>query len=158
VESMTRTSKYETHVEPYLNDIKYWRKDGLTEEQIADKLHIAYSTFKVYKNKNSALSAILKNSKETLIKDLKISMYNRAMGYEYEETRTLIEKNGKGKERRKVEKHKKTYFSDTLLIFALKKLDPNTFGDIINDEIDIDDGFIEALNIEAGKAWDDEEN
>jgi hypothetical protein len=123
-------SKYETHVEPYLDKIAYWRKDGLTEEQIAkDKLHIAYSTLNLYKKQKSELSEALKDGKDDLIRELKESLYKRAMGHEVEETKTYIEKDDSGKEKKKVEKTKRMIHSDTCLIFALKNLDPENFKD-----------------------------
>ena len=37
-------SKYFTHVEPKLKLVECWARDGLTDEQIANNLGIAYST------------------------------------------------------------------------------------------------------------------
>ena len=50
--------RWETHVEPYLDDIlKYKQEDLLNEKQIAEKLGIRYTLFKEYKS-NSNKSAI----------------------------------------------------------------------------------------------------
>ena len=57
-------SKYETDVEPRFIEIEAWKRDGLTDEQIAKNLGIAYSSFREYKNKYSAFSAVLKKGKE----------------------------------------------------------------------------------------------
>ncbi len=57
-------NKYFTHVEPKLMLIEAWARDGVIDEQIASNLGIAYSTFRVYRDKHEALSAALKNSKE----------------------------------------------------------------------------------------------
>jgi len=57
-------NKYFTHVEPKLMLIEAWARDGVIDEQIASNLGIAYSTFRVYRDKYEALSAALKNSKE----------------------------------------------------------------------------------------------
>lgn len=56
-------SKYQSHVEPKLLLIQAWARDGYTEEQTALKLGVAYSTFRVYKDKYPALSAALKKVK-----------------------------------------------------------------------------------------------
>ena len=53
-------SKYFTHVEPKLELIEGWAMDGLTDEQIANKLGIHISTFYDYKNKYSEFSESLK--------------------------------------------------------------------------------------------------
>lgn len=46
--------------------IEEWARDGLINEQIAKNLGVAYSTFREYKNKHSALSAALKKRKEVV--------------------------------------------------------------------------------------------
>ena len=46
--------------------VEGWARNGLTEEQIAHNLGIAYSTFRDYKNKHSALSTALKKGKEVI--------------------------------------------------------------------------------------------
>jgi transcriptional regulator with XRE-family HTH domain len=116
-----RKSKYDTHVKPYLNRIPKWRRNGMTEAQIAKKLGIAMSSFSLYKLKHSEFSEALKNSKEELIENLEDSLFRRAMGYSYEETK--IEKESDG--RAKITKTTKELPPDVgALIFALKNLVP----------------------------------
>jgi SepF-like predicted cell division protein (DUF552 family) len=124
-----RKDKYESHVKPFLDRIPSWRKDGLTEEQVADKLGIAYSTFNYYKNEYLELMEALKKGKENLLEELKESLYKRAMGYKTEEVKQLIRKTRAGKEITEVEKYTKEIYSDTCLIFALKNLDPENWRD-----------------------------
>lgn len=116
-----RKSKYDTHVKPYLDRIPKWRRNGMTEAQIAKKLGIAMSSFSLYKLKHSEFSETLKNSKEELIENLEDSLFRRAMGYSYEETK--IEKESDG--RTKITKTTKELPPDVgALIFALKNLVP----------------------------------
>jgi len=116
-----RKSKYDTHVKPYLDRIPKWRRNGMTEAQIAKKLGIAMSSFSLYKLKHSEFSETLKNSKEELIENLEDSLFRRAMGYSYEETK--IEKESDG--RAKITKTTKELPPDVgALIFALKNLAP----------------------------------
>ena len=84
-------SKYFTHVEPKLTLIEGWARDGLTDEQIAKNLGIAYSTFREYKNKYSALSAALKKGKEVIDYEVENALLKRALGYEYEEIKSEYE-------------------------------------------------------------------
>lgn len=44
-------SKYETHVAPYLDKIKLWAEKGAGQAEIAKKLGLAVSTFKLYLSK-----------------------------------------------------------------------------------------------------------
>ncbi len=57
------TKKYKELVLPRLDEIQAWARDGLKEEKIAERLGVAYSTFRDYKEKNPALSAALKNAR-----------------------------------------------------------------------------------------------
>ncbi len=59
-----KTKSYLEKVEPRLEEIKAWARDGVIEEDIAKRLDIAYSTFRDYKTKYSALSAVLKFKRE----------------------------------------------------------------------------------------------
>lgn len=76
-----RPSKYETHVEPKLEAIATWARNGLSEEQIAENLGVAYSTFREYKRKYSALSAVLKNSKDVANAHVENALFLAATGY-----------------------------------------------------------------------------
>lgn len=124
-----RKNKYETHVKPYLDKIPQWRRNGMLEEEIAQKLGIGYSTLSLYKEMHIELLEALKTGKAELIEKLKESLFTRAMGVEVEETKTIIEKDERGKDKKRVEKTKKIVASDTCLIFALKNLDPENFRD-----------------------------
>lgn len=124
-----RKEKYNTHVKPYLNRIPIWRRQGMTEEQICYKLGIHVDSLNVYKKKFPELSEALHEGKAELIEKLEETLYNRAMGIEYEETKSLVEKVGK-KEKKKVEKVKKFIAPDVeALKFALKNLDKEKWRD-----------------------------
>ena len=59
--------KYQKWLEPEnLILLEGWARDGLTDEQIAHNMGIAYSTFKEWKNKYPAISATLKKGKEVV--------------------------------------------------------------------------------------------
>lgn len=63
-----------------------WARDGLTDEQIAHNMGVAYSTLKEWKNKYSAISATLKKGKEVVDIEVENALLKRAMGYSYDET------------------------------------------------------------------------
>jgi hypothetical protein len=72
-------SKYDTHVKDNLILVEGWARDGLTDEQIAYNLGIAYSTFREYKNKYSALSSALKKGKEVVDYEVENALYKAAI-------------------------------------------------------------------------------
>lgn len=82
---MARPSKYETHVAPRFEEIKDWVRNGATDEEVAKRLGIAYSTFKEYKNEFSAFSAILKETKDVVDAQVESALLKRALGYEFKE-------------------------------------------------------------------------
>ena len=124
-----RKSKYKTHVEPVLDKIAHWRKQGLTEEQVALKCGVAYSTFRTYIKQFPALISALKKAKEDLVIELEKSLYKRAIGYEYEETEVVVTKNEDGSSKpMKVVKKKKHIIPDVgAIIFALTNLAPEAW-------------------------------
>lgn len=95
------SNKYITHVAPKLALIKGWARDGLSEQQIATNLKVAYSTFREYKKKNSALSAALKENKESANYEVKNSLFEQCIGRTVKEQkafkvkRVYYDENGK---------------------------------------------------------------
>lgn len=88
-------SKYETHVLPYLDKIAAWAKAGATAKEIAEKLHIAYSTFRKYLDEGekgderyTALSASFAQACEEPDGKVEAALFKRACGYQYEEVTT----------------------------------------------------------------------
>lgn len=80
-----RKSKYYEKVEPKLELIKGWCRDGITDEKLAEKLGIAISTLYDYKNKYSEFSEALKEGKEYVDLQVENALLKRALGYEYEQ-------------------------------------------------------------------------
>lgn len=93
-----RPSKYQTHVQPKLNRVEAWARDGLTLEQIAHNLGVALSSLCEYKNHYSELAESLKNGQEDIDIQVENALLKRALGYTYEEvTHEAIEiKSGSG--------------------------------------------------------------
>ena len=75
-------SKWETHVKDKLILVEGRARNGLTDEQIAKNLGIAYSTFREYKKKHSAISADLKKRKEVIDFEVENALLKRTLGYE----------------------------------------------------------------------------
>ena len=78
--------KYQQWLTTYgLLKIQGWARDGLTDEQIAHNMGIAYSTLRVWKDKYQTLSATLKKGKEVVDLEVENALLKRALGYTYEE-------------------------------------------------------------------------
>lgn len=85
--SNKRKTKYQTNVEPNLFLIGHWVKDGLTDEQVAKRLNVAYSTFRLYVKEHEELSATLKKSKEVVDYEVEESLYKKCVGSYARETK-----------------------------------------------------------------------
>ena len=74
-----------------LENIENWASIGLSQKEIAERLNIGYSTFRELKSTNLALSALFPNSARLKrfpnekIKKVEKALYERAIGYEYEQ-------------------------------------------------------------------------
>ena len=84
-----RVSKYVTNVKPNLFLIEHWVRDGMTDEQIAKRLNVAYSTFREYIKKYPELSAVLKKNKEIADYEVEESLYKKCIGHYAKEGRAF---------------------------------------------------------------------
>ncbi len=62
-----------------------WARDGLTEEQIAQKMGIHRDTLNEWKKRYSDISDTLKRGKEVVDIQVENALLKRALGYEYKE-------------------------------------------------------------------------
>lgn len=115
-------SKYLTHVEPKLELVECWARDGLTDEQIANNLGIHVATFYEYKKKHNEFSESLKRGKDIIDYQVENALLKRALGYEYEEVTYEH-----GEETKRVLKH--VVPDTTAQIFWLKNRKPQQWRD-----------------------------
>jgi hypothetical protein len=75
-----RPSKYKELITPnMLKLISFWVLKGVKEEGIAERLGIAYSTFKEWKDKYEEFSAALKRDRGVVDDHVESSLYKKAM-------------------------------------------------------------------------------
>lgn len=73
--------KYQEWLEPdKLILLEGWARDGLTDEQIAHNMGVAYSTLKNWKSDHLAILAALKRGKEVVDRQVENALYERALG------------------------------------------------------------------------------
>lgn len=123
-----------------------WARNGLTDQQIAHNMGIAYSTFRVWRDKYAELAAVLKKSKEVVDLEVENALYKSAIGYDYEEV--IVEQTDGGKKH--VKKTKKHMPGNTVAqIFWLKNRRPDKWRDkpdVASTEAYEDDGLLAALD------------
>ncbi len=131
---MTKT-KYETVVLPNLKLIERWKRDGASEEEIAKRLGIAYSTFNLYKSQKSELSEVLKKGAEIVDTEVENALLKRALGYDYDET--TKERNDSGELIVTKVVHKQVVPDVTAQIYWLKNRCPKKWRDKLQVETSV---------------------
>jgi len=94
-----RKSKYFSHVEPRLEEIGWWCRDGLIEEEICKRLGVGVRNFNDYKRLYPQLKQVLREGKEFTDYRVEDALLNRATGIEWQETTeelVLVERTVKG--------------------------------------------------------------
>lgn len=82
--------KYQEWLTPEgLLRIEGWARDGLTEEQIAHNMGIAYSTLKNWKDDHLAILAALKKGKEVVDREVENALFERALGGTHQVRKTF---------------------------------------------------------------------
>lgn len=85
-----RPDKYESLVEPRLDEVRKWARDGATNEEIAGGLGIARSTMQRYLNDYQDFSDAIRYGKMEGVMEVKASLLKRATGYFEEERETVV--------------------------------------------------------------------
>ncbi len=80
-----RRDKYQTHIEPRLEEIGWWARDGLVEAEMCKRLGVSVSGFALHKNRHIELMTVLKENREVADYRVENGLYKRAIGFEYEE-------------------------------------------------------------------------
>lgn len=124
-----------------LTRLEGWARDGLTDEQIAQKMGISKGTLYDWKNKFPEFSNALKNGKEVVDTLVENALLKRALGYNYLE---ITEEDGDlGYKKKTV--HKQMPPDVTAQIFWLKNRRPDKWRDKPVSEKDIENGIVSDI-------------
>ncbi len=74
--------------------IRGWRRSGLTEAQIAEKIGIKLSTLKKWRRNNPKLEKAMQSKRDRVDLMVESALLKKALGYESTETKTVIKANG----------------------------------------------------------------
>lgn len=139
-------SKYETHVRPKLILVEAWCRDGLTFEQVAEKLGVAQSTLHTYRDKYPEFSESLKRGREVADVEVENALFREATGYHYDED--MVTNQGEV-----VSVSKFARPSTTAQIFWLKNRRPDKW----RDKRDVEHSGTVSLADVLTEAWQEED-
>ncbi|HDP2250295.1 TPA: helix-turn-helix domain-containing protein [Staphylococcus aureus] len=108
--------------------VEGWKRDGLTDEQIARNLGVSKHTLIKWKKNIPDFLDAIKKGKEVSDYELENALHKRVVGYYYEEE-TVTNKG----EVVKIKKYE--HANPTSLIFALKNRLPHKYRDKVEQEI-----------------------
>ena len=151
-----RRSYWETRIEPRLEEIAAWCRDGHTDIEMCKALGISVSVFCKYKREKEQLVQALKVNKAIADLTVENSLYKRANGYRYKETVKEIKTGPDGevifKHAKEIEKE--ALPDTTAQIFWLKNRKQKEWRDKQEMELsgDPDKPVIQKLEIEFVKA------
>lgn len=126
---MARKTLYEKlDVKSKLPLVEGWKRDGLTDEQIARNFGVNIKTLMKWKDEKKEFMEAIKKGKEVSDYELENALHKRAVGYYYEEE--TVTNAGEVVTVKKYE-----HANPTSLIFALKNRLPNKYRDKVEQEI-----------------------
>ena len=152
---MGRPSRYETEVQPHLQEIKNAVASGATVEEIAEAFGIAVSTLHKYKAEKTELKEAFARGRSKVIFDIKAALLKKALGFEYEEEKRVGRKDKNGENIVLVEKYKRYCVpSETAAAMLLRNYDENwrdndkASAEIRRQEADLKKAIAEANNFD----------
>ena len=126
-----RKGKYHDWISPAgLSKVRKWSRDGLIDREIAERIGIAEGTLYDWMNRFPEFSEAIKEEKAAINAEAEDLLIKTLRGYEYEEVKTIIEKDEEGNQKTKVERSKRFMPPNvTSLIFFLKNRMPDEWRD-----------------------------
>lgn len=101
-------------------------QEGYTEAETAQAFGVAPQTFCEYKKQYPEFKEAISDCHNKQVQEVKNALLKRALGFEYEETKTYIKLDSKGNENRYTEKTKKYYPPDaTAMSMWLRNFAPD---------------------------------
>lgn len=121
-------------------------RDGLTDEQISQKIGIGTTTFYRWQEQFREIRDAIKKGKAPVDIQVENALLKRALGYEYEETITEVEELAGGHQKKHIRKVLKHCPPDTTAqIFWLKNRRPDRWRDKVEQVQTVGNELLESL-------------
>ena len=149
---MGRRNKYETNIEPHLEEIKDLVRT-MNEKDIASKYGIAISTWENFKKQYPEFKEALLGGREILIEELRDTLKMKARGYNYTETKIKTRITEDGEEITYREEYTKYAQPDTGAIHLLLKNLDKTWRNDDQETMDLKREQLELKKKQAESEW-----
>lgn len=127
-----RRNKYYSHVEPRLDEVLAWLRNGLSEEQVYTNLGVSKTSWHNYKQQHDELVDTIKKGKKCQVAITENTLFNLAQGYYYEEEEIFKMRDAEGFEvLEKVTVRKYKHPNLGAVAFLLKNKAPDQYADNI---------------------------
>ena len=148
---MARPNKYESHIKPYLQDIKDALERGVEEKKIAQSVGVSVSAWCDYKKRFTEFSEVFKRKDTSeILKQLDSALLKLALGFEYEKKKQYITTDADGKTKKHTEIIKGFQSPNVTAIFgAYNRFDPNYIKDKAYYELKQQELELKRMNAEA---------
>lgn len=131
---MGRKSKYFSHIQPKLKEIREWISAGCTEKEIYEDLKISHNTWNNYKNKYEEFSETIKKASVSANRQVKAALFRRAIGFEQDKFEKTFNADGDLVKEKTI--REKVLPDVGAIIFWLKNKLPNEFRDKITHDLE----------------------
>lgn len=84
-----RKNAYESRIKPRFSEISEWLANGATEKQIYENLGVSRDVFYKCKRDIKEFSELIKNGRKSLVLQLRGALVKKALGFDYQETKTV---------------------------------------------------------------------
>ena len=153
-------TKWLTNVFPRLAEIREWCLEGKTNEQMCELLGISPDSWYTYMKEHKELNSLVSAAKSVTDNRVENAVLKSALGFEYEEIKTIIEEDRNGKKRTRIEKTKRYMPPNaSAQAFWLKNRKKDEWGDrkeIIFDTTSLENTrkqmFLDMINDEVIEA------
>lgn len=123
---MGRPSRYDAEIKPHLTEIENAVKSGATDKEIADAFGMSVSSIYEYKRKYKEFSQAFARGRKRIVYEIKAALLKKALGFEYQEEKTVAKKDKEGKNIVLIEQYKRYCVpSETAAAMLLRNYDEN---------------------------------
>lgn len=147
---MAKTGRPDTYIRQEVHKklaaVEGWKRDGLSDSQVAANLGVSHSSIKRWKREKPEFAEAISKGKEVSDYELENALHKRAIGFHYEED--TVTNQGEVVKVRKYEPP-----NTAALIFALKNRVPHKYRDKVEQDI-----VQRNIEIKVGEYGNDDTN